>query len=123
MHTLLWVGLGGCIGSMGRYLVTIWMSHSVSSHYPWGTTLVNVVGCFLIGLLITCSAQRFSLTPELRGFLISGMLGGLTTFSTFGYEVVHAFLNGHADLGITIMARNLMGGLFAVWLGIKAAQL
>jgi CrcB protein len=85
---LLAVAAGGAIGSVGRHLAASAIGHTVGTAWPWGTLAVNVVGGFAIGLLAGAMALRWSVTPELRGFLITGILGGFTTFSAFSLEVM-----------------------------------
>jgi CrcB protein len=85
---LLAVAAGGAIGSVGRHLAASAIGHAVGTAWPWGTLAVNVVGGFAIGLLAGAMALRWSVTPELRGFLITGILGGFTTFSAFSLEVM-----------------------------------
>ena len=83
---LVYVGLGGFIGSIGRYLAA-GAVHQIfpSSYFPIGTAVVNIIGCFLIGILTGLAELRNLLSPEMRTFLLIGMLGGFTTFSTFGH--------------------------------------
>jgi CrcB protein len=85
---LLVVAAGGALGSVARHLVASAIGHAVGTAWPWGTLAVNVVGGFAIGLLAGAMALRLSVTPELRGFLITGILGGFTTFSAFSLEVM-----------------------------------
>lgn len=85
---LIAVAAGGALGSVGRYLTASAVGHAVGTAWPWGTLAVNVIGGFAIGLLAGLMALRWSVTPELRGFLITGVLGGFTTFSAFSIEVM-----------------------------------
>lgn len=85
---LLAVAAGGALGSVGRYLAASAVGHAVGTGWPWGTLAVNVVGGFAIGLLAGLMALRWSVPAELRGFLITGILGGFTTFSAFSLELM-----------------------------------
>jgi len=82
------VFVGGGIGAAARYWLSGAIARSSGSAFPLGTISVNVIGCFLIGLMMTAFEDRFVVTPVLRVFLTIGILGGFTTFSTFGYETI-----------------------------------
>jgi len=81
---LVFVG-GGC-GSVGRYLVALWAARSFGATFPWGTLMVNVAGCFIIGVIATLADEGGTLGPDTRVFLVVGVLGGFTTFSSFSLE-------------------------------------
>ncbi len=85
---LLAIAVGGALGSVGRHLAASAIGQVVGTTWPWGTLAVNVAGGLAIGLLAGTMALRWSVTPELRGFLITGILGGFTTFSAFSLEVM-----------------------------------
>jgi fluoride exporter len=82
------VFVGGGIGAAARYWLSGTIARTSGSSFPYGTITVNVVGCFLIGLLMTSFEDRFLVTPSLRLFLTIGILGGFTTFSTFSFETI-----------------------------------
>jgi len=82
------VFIGGGIGAAARYWLSGTIARTSGSSFPLGTITVNVVGCFFIGFLMTAFEERFLVTPSLRLFLTIGILGGFTTFSTFGYESI-----------------------------------
>jgi CrcB protein len=85
MMNILVVGIGGLLGSVLRYLVALWAQARGWTSFPWATLIVNVVGCFLVALILTVAA-RLTMGTNLRLFLTTGMMGGLTTYSTFDYE-------------------------------------
>ncbi|WP_395664045.1 fluoride efflux transporter CrcB [Aestuariivirga sp.] len=85
---VLWVALGGGIGAAARYGVNVWSGRVLGTEFPWHTLIVNVVGCFIMGLLTGLMAQKLNLSPEARAFLTTGILGGFTTFSAFSLDVV-----------------------------------
>lgn len=81
------VAAGGAIGAMARHLIGIWALKLMGTGFPWGTLTVNVLGSFIIGVLVEGLAQRFHVTPELRLFLVTGVMGGFTTFSSFSLDI------------------------------------
>lgn len=88
MKTLLFVAAGGAVGASARYIVGVTSGRLIGFGFPWGTLTVNVLGCFLMGLLIEAMALRWSVGNELRAFLTVGLLGGFTTFSAFSADFV-----------------------------------
>jgi CrcB protein len=88
MTAVLSVAAGGAIGSVARYLVVMQMTRWFGPLFPWGTLCVNVIGGLIIGVLAEVMALKWSVSPDMRLFLITGFLGGFTTFSAFSLEVV-----------------------------------
>jgi len=86
MGILLWVGIGGFLGAMGRYVISSGVNRIAGTGFPYGTMVVNVIGGFVIGFLFLYFQNHIS--SSLRAFLITGVLGALTTFSTFSLETV-----------------------------------
>lgn len=122
MRELFLVGLGGFLGAAARYQCGVWMTSAVrSQRLPWGTLAVNLTGCLLIGLLAGLAEKRAWPGDTMRLFLVTGILGGYTTFSAFGLETVNLLRNGHAPAALGYAAASLAGGLAAVWLGMKLA--
>lgn len=118
MRQLIAVGLGGMIGSVLRYLFSGWFqTWSKSETFPIGTLGVNILGCFIIGILGGYSESLEALSPELRAFLMIGLLGGFTTFSTFEYETMNLLRNSHFMYAVTNVMIQLFVGLMAVWAG------
>jgi CrcB protein len=123
MRSILIIGTGGFIGAVLRYLVVL--STQVFKDklpLPLGTLLVNVIGCLLIGVLATLAEQGQVLNAESRNFLIVGILGAFTTFSTFGYESVTLLQNGYKFHFFANLAVQLVLGLGAVWLGMNLVK-
>jgi fluoride exporter len=83
---LLMVGIGGALGSMARYLIAGWVQPAYCTGFPYGILIVNITGGFLMGLFTEAMALKFHVSPEVRAFLTTGILGGYTTFSTFSLE-------------------------------------
>jgi CrcB protein len=84
---VLWVAIGGALGSMARYGVNVWSGRLFGTEFPWHTLIVNVLGCFIMGALTGLMAQKLNLSQEARAFLTTGILGGFTTFSAFSLDV------------------------------------
>lgn len=118
MIHLLYVGLGGAVGSVLRYVVGRWAERAFpAASLPVGTLLVNVVGCLLIGVLAGMAGSRDWMRVEVRLLLMVGLLGGFTTFSTFGLEVLtlgrgEARLAALAYVGVSVVA-----GVACAWVG------
>lgn len=87
MKMILAVALGGALGAVGRYLVAAQALRLMGPGFPWGTLTVNVAGSLAMGILVELLALRFSVAPEVRAFLVIGVLGGFTTFSAFSLDV------------------------------------
>jgi fluoride exporter len=115
---LLAVAGGGSIGALLRYAISGWFVRK----FPLGTLAANVAGCLLIGLLVGSLAEKDWLSPAWRHFLVMGLLGSLTTFSTFGYQCVELYLDGHYALAGLNVLSNLIIGLAAVALGLMLAH-
>ena len=113
MSAFLLVGLGGALGSMARYGIGLALP---SVGFPYATLIVNVIGCFCIGLVLPTVARAEALPPELRLLVVVGFLGGFTTFSAFGSETVGFLRSGGGPAKVNIAA-NVVLGLAAVALG------
>lgn len=121
---ILFVGLGGALGSIARYLVSTWVQTATKSiNFPFGTLTVNLVGCFVIGFLAQLAEARGVFTSESRAFVFIGILGGFTTFSSFGNETLNLARGGEIWNALANIGLNVVIGLFAVWLGRTAAYL
>ncbi len=118
MSNLLLVGAGGAIGSMVRYLVGLWTLHRWGPGFPWGTFGVNITGSFLIGLLAELIMRKFGASAEMRLFLITGVLGGYTTFSAFSLDTIMLFERGHVALAVTYIAASVVLSILAVFAGL-----
>jgi CrcB protein len=124
MWNLLLVGVGGGIGAMARYLVGGWVLHqTIQERMPYGTLAVNLIGCLAIGLLAGAAERIEVLSPEARLFLFTGVLGGFTTFSAFGYDTMFLLRRGEALVAAGYVGASVGLGLFAVWLGLRIVHL
>jgi CrcB protein len=116
------VTLGGGIGALARYWLSTWVLGALGAVFPWGTLAVNVIGSFIIGLVMILSIDRGMISPEMRLLLTTGFCGGLTTFSTFSYETLTLLRSEQwLSAGANTLA-NLMLCLLATGLGIWVAR-
>jgi CrcB protein len=117
------VGLGGFVGSSLRFMVSGWVHAALPfSAFPYGTLAVNVLGCLAIGLLGGMMDLRQALDPAQRLFLLIGVLGGFTTFSTFAYETFSLAQDAQFAKAFTNALLQMVLGLTAAWLGYTAAR-
>ena len=121
MTTLLWIMLGGAVGTGARYLVASPLNGSASEGYPYGTLTVNLLGCLAIGFLATTLTEASGVRPEMKLALIVGCLGGFTTFSSFGLETVSLLQSGRLGAALSYVLVSNVVGLALAWGGMKAA--
>jgi CrcB protein len=117
MREIFWVGLFGSIGAIARMLVATAVSERLGTLVPYGTWLINVSGCFLIGLLVG-AIEAHVVSPALRPALAIGFLGAYTTFSTFGLETMTLLEEGSLFLATVYVAGSLVVGVAMVALGL-----
>jgi len=123
LYRILLVGIGGFLGSAMRYIISGWAVKAFGDYIPYGTLLVNVIGCFFIGFIMEASVEIWPISSELRVFLTTGLMGGFTTFSAFSYETMALFSDGSSILAGANVLLNLLLGCAAVWLGKSIVQL
>ena len=115
---LLMVGIGGFAGSVLRYLISGYIQQlTQSSSFSYGTLVVNIVGCLIIGILSQVAESYGLLTAETRALLITGFLGGFTTFSTFSNETLNLFRDSENLASLLNVGAHIFLGLGAVWMG------
>jgi len=117
---LLMVAAGGCVGALLRYWISGWAYRVLDGGFPWGTLVVNILGCFLIGFLWVIF-ERTIFPPSARDFLFIGLLGALTTFSTFGFETVNLLRDGEVKIALMNVLTNNLLGIAMVLAGIFLA--
>jgi fluoride exporter len=123
VKNILLVGLGGGIGSIARYLLQKWVYHIYPHPFPWGTFLVNILGCFLIGVIFEVSEKSNLLNHEWRLLLMAGFCGGFTTFSTFAFENVTFLRSGDITYFLLYIGMSVFIGIAAVLGGISLVKL
>ena len=117
MHPLWLVAVGGAVGAVARALLASAVQAAWPSRLPWGTIVVNLSGCLILGLLIGTMAARPQLSPAWRTFGAVGVLGAFTTFSTFEAETLGLLQRGETALALANVGLSVATGLLAVWAG------
>ena len=120
--TVVWVMLAGGLGSGARYLVGQWAGYAIGAAFPYGTLIVNLIGCFLLGVVVGLSSSG-SWNPELRAAIAAGFIGGFTTYSGFNQETIALLTGGAAGAAAAYVAVTLLGGLAAGSLGLAVARM
>lgn len=117
------VALGGAAGSLLRFLTSAWVVANWPRHYYLATLTVNLIGCLAIGFLSAWFLLRSDIPLVLRTGVTVGVLGGLTTFSSFSLEVLRLLENGQHGLAVSYLLGSVLAGLGAAWLGMSLARL
>lgn len=117
MIEMLAVLCGGAIGAAGRFLLSRFVSELLPKNYPWGIWVVNLSGCFLVGVIAACYLQKEVESLFLRTFLLLGILGGFTTFSSFSLDTMTLLQNGEFVLAITYVLSTVFFSIGATFLG------
>lgn len=117
LKSLLCIGVGGGIGSIFRYLISVFVGRHIPIVFPLGTLLVNISGCFLIGVFYSLANRYTGFTPEWRLFLITGICGGFTTFSTYSYDGLVLLKQGANFSFLLYIIGSVVLGLLATFAG------
>jgi fluoride exporter len=108
---------GAGLGGLARYVAGSWIMLKYGGRFPLGTLIINVTGSFLIGVLMTLLTERLNPHPNWRLFLVVGVLGGYTTFSSFEYEIYQSVRDGARWMGMLYLAGSVALGYLGVWMG------
>ena len=122
MSTYFWIALGGALGSMARYATGVYVGRLLGTGFPWSTLLINIVGSFLIGVFAESFALQWDASQSTRAFLIVGICGGYTTFSTFSLDIVTLLNRGEAALALTYVLASVVIGLAGLYAGLHAVR-
>lgn len=118
MRIILSVGIGSCLGGLSRYFFSQYVQNKFLSAFPFGTMAVNIIGCFLIGIIFGLT-ERGNFSMEWRLFLVTGFLGGFTTFSSFSNEAVGLLRDGQIWHAFIYISCSVIIGLIATFTGIS----
>ena len=122
MQRLILIGLAGFAGTVLRYGLSGWTARRFGETFPLGTLVVNLIGCFLAGLLFYLMFDRYLVNQTIRTVVIIGLLGGFTTFSSFGLQTFTLLRDGEVGLALLNIAASNLGGLLMVWFGYSLAR-
>ncbi len=125
MNTALYaaIALGGALGALSRYFISTWVYNKCDFAFPWGTFVVNILGCFILGMVFIWGTERAMIGPNMRAFLGVGLLGAFTTFSTFCLETINIIKDGEIKSALLNTVGSVILGLLALWLGTVIAAL
>jgi CrcB protein len=121
MRVILFIGIGSFIGGVGRHLLSQLIQDRALTTFPYGTLAVNLLGCFLIGIVYGL-VEKSALPGEWRLFFATGVLGGFTTFSAFSYESISLMRDGHTGSAFLYIGASIFLGLLATFVGLSAAS-
>lgn len=123
MQKYLFIALGGAFGSMARYWVGVNITSRLGTRFPFGTLIVNLSACVILGFTLTFLGRRANFNPEWRFLLAVGFIGAYSTFSTFEWETYSTIRSGAAFLAILYAVSSLILGLASTWGGSVLADL
>ena len=121
MEQFLWICLAGAAGTGSRYLIALWAAQRFDSAFPYGTLIVNLLGCFGISAVMH-AALTLSWSSTVRSAITIGFIGGLTTYSSFNYETTRMLEEGATGAAALNALLTLAGGLAAGWIGLMAGR-
>ena len=121
MTRLFWICFAGALGTGTRHLVAQWAAQRLGSVFPYGTLIVNVVGCFIIAVLMQ-AGMTLGWSPTVRAALTIGFVGGLTTYSSFNYDTLRLVEEGAPVTGLANVMLTFVGCAFAGWLGLLTTR-
>ena len=116
------IGFAGFVGTLGRYWLSGFVGRRYGETFPLGTLVVNLLGCFLVGLLFYLMQERYLVNPNVRSIVLIGFLGGFTTFSSLGIQTFTLLQNDEVALAMLNMLASNVVGLLLVWAGYTLAK-
>ncbi len=123
MQKTIFIALAGLAGTLIRYWLAGFVSRQYGETFPWGTLIVNLIGSFLAGVLYHLAEERLLISPALRSVILIGLLGGFTTFSSYGLQTFTLLRDGQIGLATLNVAVSNVLGLLMVWMGYVAFKL
>ena len=120
--TYLYLSVGGILGTISRYILGGLVQRWMGLGFPYGTFMINLTGCFVIGLAATLAGDRLHSSVPLRSFFFIGFLGAYTTFSTYMFESFKLLQEGKMALGMANLLGSVLLGFLALWLGVLVAR-
>ena len=117
MQKTILIGLAGLVGTLLRYWLSGFVARQYGETFPWGTMAVNLIGCFVTGVVFYLSEERFLINPAVRTIVLIGLLGGFTTFSAYGLQTFTLLRDGQLGLATLNVAVSNVAGLLLVWVG------
>jgi len=122
MQKVLFIGLAGLVGTLGRYWLSGWIGRKFGETFPTGTVVVNLAGCFLVGFLYHSFEERQLVDPIIRSAVLIGLLGGFTTFSSYGIQTFTLLKDGEFAFALLNVFISNFCGLLLVWTGYTLAK-
>jgi fluoride exporter len=123
MYRIVLIGLAGLAGTLARYWLSGWVDQRWSTAFPAGTLLVNLAGCFFIGFLFHASGEHYFVDPIVRVAVLTGFLGGFTTFSSYGVQTFNLMRDGEMALAALNVVLSNVAGMIFVWAGYMFSRL
>lgn len=123
MREIIFIGVAGLVGTLGRYWISGMFDQKFGPAFPVGTLVVNLLGCFLAGVLFYTVTERYVVDPAIRSALLVGVLGAFTTFSAFGIQTFTLLRDGQIAFAILNMALSNAAGLLLVWAGYSLSRM
>ncbi|MDG2421303.1 MAG: fluoride efflux transporter CrcB [Gammaproteobacteria bacterium] len=123
MNTYIVIAVGGAFGAISRFWITTNVEKLYPATYPSGTFIVNLIGCFFIGLLFVLFSEKISLADDVRSLLVVGFLGAMTTFSTFSLDALLLIEQGQYGMAFSYLLGSVVVCLIATFIGINIARI
>ena len=122
MSSFFWVALGGAVGSVARFGVNIVTPRFLGQDFPWATLTVNILGSLVMGFLAAFLTEKYADQPDLRLFLLTGVLGGFTTFSAFSLDVFNLVQRGESSTAMIYTVASVVLSIIAVFAGFMVSR-